>query len=171
MRIQYNSKLLNDVESRFRKICAMGLRDELVIFLGDLLCDLMSLSNAGTKMNGVQCNRFAALVVDVYQDMNIADFYAFYWAFRSGRFRSLELEFDKIFNHIDENVLLARLKIFLPVRDRVLQAERNAEENRAAMQKGKRFEGVRQVEDAPEVEKEAVHISELLNEFMKNEND
>lgn len=162
LRVQNNSDLLNDVDSRFRKICAANHRDDLIIFLGDRLVELMELFNKGTKMDGVQCNHCAALIVGVFPDMNIADFYSFIWAFRSGRFRSHEIPFDKLFNHIDENVVMERLKAFLVVRDRVLQAERNAAENRASLQSGPRVTGVRQVEDAPITETPAVHISETL---------
>ncbi len=168
--MQNESALLNHVESRFRKICAAGYGRELIKYLAARLLELTEKYNVAKNMTPEQCVDCAELIVETFPDMNVADFFSFVVAFRSGRFRSQEIEFVQLFNHIDESIILARLKAFLPVRDRVLQVERNAEENQASMRKGKRFGGVRQVEDAPETKKEAVHISALLSEFMKDEN-
>lgn len=161
-RVQYESALLNHIESRFRKICAAGFGRELIKYLAARLLELTEKYNVAKNMTPEQCVDCAELIVETFPDMNIADFFSFMVSFRSGRFRSQEIEFVQLFNHIDESVIIARLKAYFPVRDRVLQAERNAEENYKSMQKGKRFEGVRQVEDVPETEKEAVHISEAL---------
>ena len=137
--------------------------------MGDELFKLMELSNAGTKMSGVQCNHCAELITFAYPDMNIADFFSFIWAFRLGKFRSHEIEFDKIYNHIDENVIMPRLKAFLMVRDRVLQAERNAAENQKSLSEGPRVTGVRQVEDPAPEKKDAVRISEYFDELVKRD--
>lgn len=163
--IQSKTNLLTDERTRFRQIKDQNERAELLKTLAKYLLLTVERLNVTRNMDAGQCVDCVALIAETFQDMSVADFFSFLASFRSLRFRGSRLQFAELFGHIDEQVIMLRLEVYNEARDRILQAERNAAENQKSLKAGPPVTGVRQVEDAPEIETAAVHISEALKKL------